>query len=72
MLRNPFSTPGKDYCVLNVDSLKDSVKNRDNLLFVPMVKCILQECGHLLSGLTVLPDILFVGLHFTFRIAEKI
>ena len=38
------------YCLLKVHSLKDSVKNRDNVLFVSMVKCILQECCHLLSS----------------------
>ena len=31
------------FCLLNEDSAKDSVINRDNVLFVLMVKCILQE-----------------------------
>ena len=49
-----------DYCVLKVDSVKDSVKNRDTILFVPVVKCMLQEYCHLLRGISVLPPPLSV------------
>ena len=30
--------------------VKDGMKNRDNVLFVPMAKCILQECCHILGS----------------------
>lgn len=58
-----------NYCLLNVDSVKDSVKKRDNVLFVPMVKSILQKRCHILSGLVELPvsvDAVLSAMQFSF------
>ena len=50
---------GTPLCLLKVDSVKNSMKNRDNVRFVPMVKHIMQECCHFQWTSSALSNVTF-------------